>query len=97
MRMGTNKGEVRWIRKEKRKEKGRKRIGEREIKRKEKKMGFSLLSKIYGSRAVGFLRSKGKVDPRNESYVCVPKSGSFVKLQEVGNFPTWIISSLKSI
>ena len=34
---------------------------------------------------------------RNEGYAWVPKSGSFVKLQEVRNFPTWIISSLKSI
>ena len=38
-----------------------------------------------------------KVDPRNEGYAWVPKSGSFVKLQEVGNFPTWILSSLKVI
>ena len=29
-----------------------------------------------------------KVDPRNEGYACIPKSGSFVKLHEVGNFPT---------
>ena len=29
-----------------------------------------------------------KVDPRNEGYAWVPKFGSFVKLQEVGNFPT---------
>ena len=27
----------------------------------------------------------------------VPKSWSFVKLQKVGNFPTWITSSLKAI
>ena len=38
-----------------------------------------------------------KVDPRIESYAWVPKLGSFVELQEVGNFPTWIISSLKVI
>ena len=38
-----------------------------------------------------------KVDPRNESYAWVPKSGSFIKLQDVGNFPTWIISNLKTI
>ena len=38
-----------------------------------------------------------KVDPRIESYVWVHKSGSFVKLQEVENFPTWIIFSLKVI
>ena len=38
-----------------------------------------------------------KVDQHNEGYAWVPKSGSFVKLQEVENFPTWIIFSLKSI
>ena len=38
-----------------------------------------------------------KVDSRNESYAWVLKSKSFVKLQEVGNFPTLIISSLKII
>ena len=38
-----------------------------------------------------------KVDPRNEGYMWVPKSGSFVKLQNVGNFPTLIIFSLKVI
>ena len=38
-----------------------------------------------------------KVCPRNESYAWVPKYGSFVKLQEVENFPTRVISSLKVI
>ena len=38
-----------------------------------------------------------KVYPRNEGYAWVPKSGSFVKLQEVGNFPTWIIFSLNAM
>ena len=32
-----------------------------------------------------------KVGPRNKRYVWVPKSVSFVKLQEVENFPTLII------
>ena len=44
-----------------------------------------------------FIRSKGKVSPRIESYAWVPKSWSFVKLREVRNFPTWVISSLKAI
>ena len=43
------------------------------------------------------IRARGKVGPRNESYAWVPKSESFVKLQEVGNFPTRVISSLKAI
>ena len=38
-----------------------------------------------------------KICPRNENYAWVPKSGSFVKLQEVGNFPTRVISNLKAI
>ena len=38
-----------------------------------------------------------KVGPHNEGYAWVPKSGSFIKLQEVGNFSTLIISSLKVI
>ena len=40
---------------------------------------------------------KGKVDLCDESYAWTPKSWSFVKLHEVGNFPTCVISSLKSI
>ena len=38
-----------------------------------------------------------KVDPHIAGYAWVPKSWSFVKLREVRNFPTWIISSLKVI
>ena len=38
-----------------------------------------------------------KVIPRNERYTWLPKSGSFVKLQEVRNLPTRVISSLKVI
>ena len=65
---------------------------ERRRKRKEKKM------KIF----LAFRRSKldgpgVKVDPCNEGYSWVPKSWSFVKLHEVGNFPTWVISSPKAI
>ena len=41
--------------------------------------------------------AEGKVDPRNEGYVWVQKSWSFVKLHEVGNFPTCVISILKVI
>ena len=43
----------------------------------------------YGSRV--------KVNLCNEGYTWVPKSGGFVKLQEIGNFPTLIIFSLKAI
>ena len=44
-----------------------------------------------------FIRAESKVDPCDESYAWVPKSWNFVKLHEVGNFPTCVISSLKAI
>ena len=44
-----------------------------------------------------FVGAKGKIDIHNESYAWTPKSWSFVKLHEVGNFPTCVISSLKAI
>ena len=44
-----------------------------------------------------FIGTEGKVDLRDESYAWTPKSWSFVKLHEVGNFPTCVISSLKVI
>ena len=43
-----------------------------------------------------FVGARGKVSSCNESYVWVPKYESLVKLQEVGNFPTWVIFSLKT-
>ena len=70
----------------------RKRIESERKKRGENKRGiFSVfrLSKLDGSRI--------KVRPCNKSYAWVPKSGSFVKLQEVEIFPTLIISNLKVI
>ena len=44
-----------------------------------------------------FIGAEGKVDLRDESYAWTPKSWSFVKLHEVGNFPNCVISSLKAI
>ena len=44
-----------------------------------------------------FIEVEGKVDLRDESYAWTPKSWSFVKLHEVENFPTCVISSLKAI
>ena len=44
-----------------------------------------------------FVGARRLVDPRIASYVWVPKSLSFVKLHEVGNFPTLNIFSLKSM
>ena len=44
-----------------------------------------------------FVGAEGKVDLRDESYAWAPKSWSFVTLHEVGNFPTYVISSLKVV
>ena len=55
--------------------------GERETKR-EIFLAFRR-SKLNGPRR--------KVDPHNVGYAWVPKSSSFIKLREVGNFPTLII------
>ena len=44
-----------------------------------------------------FVGAEGKVDLRNESYAWAPKSWSFVKLHEIENFSTCVISSLKAI
>ena len=44
-----------------------------------------------------FVGTEGKVYLRDESYARTPKSWSFDKLHEVGNFPTCVISSLKVI
>ena len=41
--------------------------------------------------------TEGKDDLCDESYVWTPKSWSFIKLHEVGNFPTYVISNLKTI
>ena len=44
-----------------------------------------------------FVGAEGKVDLRDKSYAWASKSWSFVKLHEVENFPTCVISSLKAI
>ena len=71
--MGTNKGEVRWIRKEKRKEKGRtERKWEKTNRReKKKKGGFRFSLRSMEVRPSVFVGARGKVDPRNESYAWV--------------------------
>ena len=57
-------------------------------------VSFSDLRKLYVQVFVG---TEGKVDLRDESYTWTPKSWSFDKLHEVGNFPTCVISNLKAI
>ena len=61
---------------------------------------FSSLRFFLRSTKIGpqvFVGTEGKVDPCDESYAWAPKSWSFVKLHEVGNFPTCAISSLNDI
>ena len=78
------------------KEKGKKKRGRKLIERgrkgeKKKREIFSAFrrSNLDGSRV--------KVNPCNQGYPWVPKSGSFVKFKKIGNFPTLIIFSLKVI
>ena len=56
---------------------------------------FFLRSMKIGSQV--FVGTEDKVDLRNESYAWTPKSWSFVKLHEVENFPTCVISNLKTM
>ena len=89
-----------WVDKKRgKKKKGKVRKGE-ETNRREgergKKGGFLLSLRSTWIGPSVFVGARGKVDPHNGGYAWVPKSRSLVKLQEVGNFPTWIISSLKA-
>ena len=63
--------------------------------RKKKVFLFSLRSTEIGPTV--FVGVSGKVHLRDESYAWAPKSRSFIKFQEVENFPTWIIFSLMTI
>ena len=61
----------------------------------ERNSTFSLRSTEIGPLV--FVGARRKVDPRIASYTRVPKSWSYIKLYEVENFSTLIISSLKAI
>ena len=68
--------------------------------REKKFLIFFSLRFFFRSTKIGpqvFVGTEGKVDLRDESYAWTPKSWSFVKLYEVGNFPTCVISNLKAI
>ena len=67
----------------------------REIEKRVREKNFSLRSTKIGPYV--FVGVRGKVNPRIESYTWVPKSWSFIKLHEVENFPTWVISNVKVI
>ena len=61
---------------------------------------FSSLRFFLRSTKIGpqvFVGTQGKVDLHYESYAWAPKYWTFVKLNEVRNFPTDVISSLKDI
>ena len=68
---------------------------EGEMKFRERSSTFSLRSTKIGKWVL--VGARGKVGPRIERNVWVPKSRCFVKLHEVGNFLTLIIFRLKSI
>ena len=70
-------------------------MGERGRKEKSRERILSLRSMEIGPWV--FVGARGKVGPGNKGYTWVPKYRGFVKLQEVENFPTWNISSLKVI
>ena len=61
----------------------------------ERNSTFSLRSTEIGPSV--FIGVRDKVHLRDESYAWVPKSWTFVKLHEVGNFPTLNIFSLKAM
>ena len=78
--------------KPRKKMRGKNRTEGKQTEREREKM--EIFSVFRRSKLDGLRR---KVDPRIASYVRIPKSWSFVKLHEVGNFPTWNIFSLKSM
>ena len=65
--------------------------------REREKKGFHLFIRFTEIGPYVFVGARVKVNQRNKGYELVPKSWSFVKLYEIENFPTWIISSLKVI
>ena len=80
-------------------------MGERKRENKGRKGGESVFRERSSSLSLefstiessAFVGARDNVDPYSESYVWVPESESFDKLQEVGDFPTRFIFSLKAI
>ena len=56
-----------------------------------------LISKIYENRIVGFHRSKRQSRSTHQELRVGTEILKFVKLHEIENFPTWVISNLKVI
>ena len=90
----ANKERVRWIREKMREanKRERKKKSDRERERKERETKREIFPAFRRLELDGPRR---KVDPRIASYAGVPKSWGFVKLHEIGNFPTLNIFSLK--
>ena len=90
---------IKWINQ---KIKGRGQIIFRKERREGREFIFNIFSLLFFLRSTKIepqvlVGTESKVDLRDESYAWTPKSWSFIKLHEVGNFPTCVISSLKAI
>ena len=86
------------VKKEKEETRGSEREkGRRERERERGKWVFRFSLRSTEIEPSVFVRARRKVYPRIKSYACVLKSWSFVKLHKVENFPTWVISSIKTI
>ena len=75
-------GEFGWIRKKK---------------KEKRKKGFRFSLRSTEIDPSVFIRERGKVHLRDETFAYVRESRVFAKIQEVGVFPSWVISSLKTI
>ena len=89
---------IQWIKKRKGRKEGKK-TGEKESNRERKRKGrerkkIEIFPMFRRSELDGLRR---KVDPHIATYAWVSKFWSFIKLHEVGNFPTWNIFSLKAM
>ena len=82
---------------EEKKERGRERERAEKERERKGKRGFRFSLRYTKIGLSVFIRARGKIGPRNEGYAWVPKFWSFVKPQEVENFPTLIIFNLKAI
>ena len=70
-------------------------MSKREREKRKRGFRFSLRSTEIGLSVL--IGARGKVYLCDESFAWVREYGVFAKLQKVGVFPTWVISSLKVI
>ena len=69
----------------------------RKEKKKKRKNGFHFSPRSMEIEPSVFFGARRKVHLRDETFAEVREYGVFAKLQEVGFFLTWVISSLKTI